>query len=318
MTEYRVLVSCPLITDDIGAFDEQFAEHGVEYDVVEVDQHLTEDELLDIIDGYDGVIAGDDEFTAKVLRSADRLSVIAKWGIGIDAIDLDAADAEDVEVLNTPGAFAEDVADVVIGYTIALTRQLHTVDHGVRNGKWPCPQGVSLADKTFGVVGVGNIGSEVARRAHAHGMEVIGYDVQSLPDGLVAETGITDVSLSELFERSTVVSLNCALNEATRGLVDRDLLDRLGPEGYLINTARGELVDQSALIDALESEDIAGAGLDVFEEEPLPADSPLTTLDNVILGTHNAQNTREAVASVHQRTVDNLLSALTGDAPDES
>jgi D-3-phosphoglycerate dehydrogenase len=311
MSEYRVLVSSPLITDDIDDFAERFEAHGVDYDVIEVDQQLTEDELLDIIDGYDGVIAGDDEFTAEVIRSADRLSVIAKWGIGIDSIDLTAAENEGVEVLNTPGAFSDEVADVVIGYTIALTRHLHVVDRGVRAGEWPSPQGVSLAGKTFGVVGVGNIGSAVARRAHAHGMDVVGHDVQPLPDDLVDETGITAVSLPELFERSTVVSLNCALNEETRQMVDAEMLDRLGPEGYLINTARGELVDQPALVDALESGRIAGAGLDVFAEEPLPEDSPLIGLDNVILGTHNAQNTREAVESVHERTVANLLSALT-------
>lgn len=311
MSEYRVLVTCPLITDDIHDFADRFADHGVEYDVVAVDQHLTEAELLEVIDGYDGVIAGDDEFTAEVIRSADRLSVIAKWGIGIDGIDLDAAEAEGVEVLNTPGAFADEVADVVIGYAIALTRHLHVVDRGVRAGEWPSPQGVSLAGKTFGVVGVGNIGSAVARRAHAHGMEVVGHDVRPLPDDLVAETDIAAVSLEELFDRSTVVSLNCALNEETRGMVDPEMLDRLGPEGYLVNAARGELVDQAALVDALESGDIAGAGLDVFEEEPLPEDSPLTDRDDVILGTHNAQNTYEAVQSVHERTVDNLLSSLT-------
>ncbi|TKX79398.1 dihydrofolate reductase [Halorubrum sp. SD626R] len=311
MSEFRVLVSCPLITDAIDSFADQFNSHGVEYDVVEVDQQLTEAELLEIIDGYDGVIAGDDEFTAEVLRSADQLSVIAKWGVGTDAIDIEAAEAEGIEVLNTPGAFVDEVADVVIGYAISLTRNLHIVDRDVRNGAWPCPQGVSLAGKTFGVVGVGNIGSAVARRAHAHGMDVVGFDVRPLPDELVNETGITAVTLPELFERSTVVSLNCALNEETRGLVGTELLDRLGSEGYLINTARGELVDQAALVDSLESGAVAGVGLDVFEEEPLPADSPLTDLDNVILGTHNAQNTREAVESVHRHTVDNLLSSLT-------
>lgn len=313
MTRHRVLVTCPLISDDIDRYRPRFEEHDVRYDVIDVDQQLSEEELLDIINDYHGVIAGDDEFTADVLRSADRLSVIAKWGIGTDSIDLEVAEAEGVAVLNTPGAFADEVADVVIGYAIALTRQLHVIDRGVRAGDWPCPRGISLVGKTFGIVGVGSIGSAVARRAYAHGMEVVGNDVRPIPEDLVDQTDISAVSLSDLFEQSTVVSLNCGLNEDTRGLVDGEMLARLGPEGFLINTARGGLVDQGALEEALETEAIGGAGLDVYVEEPLPEESSLRTFDNVILGSHNAQNTREAVESVHERTVDNLLSALVDD-----
>lgn len=311
MSAYRVLISCPLITDDIDDYADEFAAHDIAYDVADVDQQLTEADLHDIIDKYDGVLAGDDEFTADVIENAERLKVISKWGIGIDAIDTEAAAANDVTVYNTPGAFDAEVADVVIGYAIMLTRELHQIDRAVRTGDWSCPRGMSLAGKTMGVVGVGDIGATVVRRAHALGMNVIGTDVEPLPDGLVEETGIERVEQEELFSESDVVSLNCALTEQTREMVGQEELARLGETGYLINTARGQLVNQEDLVSALQEGVIAGAALDVFQEEPVPADDPITDLDNVILGSHNAQNTDEAVKRVNNRAVLNLIDGLT-------
>jgi len=310
---YRVLISCPLILDSIGDYADQLAAHDIAYDVADVDQQLTEEELLDIIDKYDGVLAGDDEFTEEVISEADKLKVISKWGIGIDAIDTGAAEEHGVEVYNTPGAFDDEVADVVTGYMIMLTRQLHHIDRAVRHGDWYCPRGTSLAGKTFGVIGVGDIGSTVARRAHALGMDVVGSDIEPFSEELVEETGIERVEQDELLDRSDVVSLNCALTEATRNMIGAEELDLLGENGYLINTARGRLIDQEALVDALREDTIAGAALDVFRAEPLPEDDPLTTFDSVILGSHNAQNTAEAVNRVHNRAVENLISGLTED-----
>lgn len=309
MTDYRVLVSCPLIQGSMQEYDEQLAAHDITYDVVETDQQLNEDELLEIIGKYHGVIAGDDEFTREVLESADRLEVISKWGIGTDDINHGAAEEFGIDVFNTPGVFNGEVSDVVIGYAIMLTRQLHHIDRSVRDGKWVCPRGTSLADKTFGVVGVGNIGSAVARRAHAHGMDVLGNDVQPIPDDLRA-IGVRKVDKQTLFEESDLVSLNCVLNEATRGMVGEDELRRLGEEGYIINTARGGLIQDLVLIRALQEGNIAGAALDVFAEEPLSESSPLTEMDNVILGSHNAQNTSEAVSRVNDRAIENLVEVL--------
>lgn len=310
MGAYRVLVSCPLIQDDIGDYADRFAKHDIEYDVPDIDQQLTEAELLEIVDQYDGVIAGDDQFTGRVLRSANRLRVISKWGIGTDDIDLGVAQREGIDVYNTPGAFKDEVADVVIGYAIMLTRRLHHIDRAVQEGKWYCPRGVSLAGKTFGIVGVGSIGSAVARRAHALGTELVGHDVEPFSEDLIVDTGIEPVDPGEVFERSTVVSLNCPLTEQTHHMVGGEELDALGGDGYLINTARGGLVDQEELVDALSDGRVAGAALDVYEDEPLPADSLLTEMEDVILGSHNSQNTHEAVAAVNDRAVENLLDGL--------
>jgi len=310
MSTYRVLVSCPLIHDAIDDYAEEFAARDIDYDVVTVDQQLDDDELLDLINGYHGIIAGDDELTATVFEAADDLQVVSKWGIGTDNIDFDAAEENGVEVYNTPGAFADEVADVVFGYVVMLTRDLHLVDAGVRQGEWPTPRGVSLSSRTFGVVGVGNIGSAVARRVAAHGMDVLGHDIRPLPEDLRADIDIEAVDRDELFERSDIVSVNCALTPETRGMVGPTEFEALGSDGYFVNTCRGEVVQQDALVEALRRERIAGAALDVFEDEPLPADDPLTEFEEVILGSHNAQNTEEAVARTNDRAVANLIDGL--------
>lgn len=307
---YRALISCPLIHDSIDEYHDRFAEHDIEYTIPNVEQQLTQEELLEIINGYDAVLAGDDEFTEEVLTKADNLKVISKWGIGTDNINKEAAQAEGVSVYNTPGMFNNEVADVVIGYAVMLTRHLHRIDKAVREGDWYCPRGVSLSGKAFGVVGVGNIGSAVARRASSLGMNVLGYDVQPIPEDIKAESGIEMVDLDELFTLSDVVSLNCPLTQNNKGMVDAEMLSKLGRSGYLINTARGELVNQAALVEALQKKTIAGAALDVFEDEPLPKNSPLVEMNNVILGSHNAQNTEEAVSRVNERAVENLINGL--------
>lgn len=310
MTMHRVLISCPLIVDSIEEYSDRFAAEGIEYHIADVEQHLTEPELLEIIDAYDGVLAGDDAFTRRVFAEASNLKVISKWGIGIDAIDTEAAEEYGVDVENTPGAFANEVADVVVGFAVMLTRELHHVDRAVRSGEWYCPRGTSLAGETFGVIGVGDIGSAVARRAAALKMDVLGTDVRSLDEELIDATGIEPVDRDTLLDLSDIVSLNCALTKETQGMIGLDELELLGERGYLISTARGELVEQETLVTALREGIIAGAALDVFDEEPLPERNSLTELDSVILGSHNAQNTHEAVQRVNDRAVENLISGL--------
>lgn len=310
MTELKVLISCPMLQDSIDQFSDTLGKHNIHYETVDVNQNLSETELLRIIDNYDGVIAGDDEFTRSVIEQAPRLKVISKWGVGTDAIDKNAAADEGVKVYNTPGEFANEVADVVIGYAIMLSRHLHKIDREVRDGTWFCPRGESICGKTLGIIGMGNIGSAVARRAYSFNLNILGNDIYPIPESLIQEFDLTACNKSKLLEESDFVSLNCELTPETNGMIGSEEIDLLGPDGYLINTARGALVDEDALVEALEQEGIGGAGLDVYRSEPLPEDHPLTKFPNVVLGSHNAQNTRQAVSRVNERSIKNLIEGL--------
>jgi D-3-phosphoglycerate dehydrogenase len=308
--KWKVLVTCPHLQQTIGSYLPQLAERGVEVDIPPLVQQLSESKLLEIIDRYDGVIAGDDPFTAKVLEKGVRLKVIAKWGIGIDAIDIEAAKRLGIQVSNTPNVFADEVADVVMGYVILLARQLHKLDQSARNGGWCKIQGRSLRGKTLGVIGVGSIGRAVVHRAVAAGMSIVGYDIAIIPPSFVEETEIRVNSLSELLQTSDFISLNCNLTPASRHMLSREEFAMMKTGVYIINTARGSLIDEIALIEALDQGKVAGAALDVFEEEPLSLDSPLRQFDNCIFGTHNSSNTLEAVMRVNELAIQNLLDGL--------
>ena len=245
-----------------------------------------------------------------MLEHATRLRIVSKWGVGVDNIDLEAAAELGIRVTNTPGTFGDEVADVVIGYLVLLARQLHRTDAGTRAGHWPKIQGFSLAGRTLGIVGLGSIGQAVARRAVAMGMTVLGSDVSDAQADRARSLGVEVVALDDLQRRSDIVTLCCPLTADNRHLFDAAAFARMKPGSYLINTARGPLVDEEAIIDALQAGHLAGAALDVFEEEPLPASSPLRGLDSVILGAHNASNTSDAVLRVNEIAMVNLLDGL--------
>lgn len=308
--KWRVLVTCPQLQETIDRYRGLFADRGIEIELPHLVQQLREPELLEIIDHFDGVIAGDDEFTARVLEGGKRLKVIAKWGIGVDGIDLDAAKRLGIRVTNTPDVFADEVADVVMGYIILLARQLHKLDRSVRRGGWRKIRGISLRGKVLGVIGVGSIGQAVVKRAIAAGMSITGYDVAPIPKLFVEHTRLTVADLKKLLETSDFISLNCNLTAANRHMIGAKEFALMKNGVYIINTARGALIDETAMVEALSQGKVAGAALDVFEREPLPLDSPLRKFDNIIFGTHNSSNTAEAVARVNELAIGNLLEGL--------
>ncbi|MGB3492893.1 MAG: phosphoglycerate dehydrogenase [Elainellaceae cyanobacterium] len=301
--------------------EERFRQEGFDVHVPQFEQQMSEADLCDLIAEFDGVIAGDDPFTAKVLKigQQNKLKALAKWGIGVDAIALDAAKELGIFTSNTPNVFGDEVADVALGYTILIARQLHRMDAAVRRGEWLKVQGTSLRGRTAGVIGVGSIGKAIARRYRVLGMEVLGYDVFPIDSAFCEETGVKTVDLQTLFQHSDCITLACNLTPENRHLLNASAFNQMKDGVWLVNVARGPIIDESALIEALKSGKVGAAALDVFEQEPLAASHPLTQFDQVICGSHNSSNTREAVLRVNQLAIDNLVRdlnrAVAGETP---
>lgn len=311
----RVMVTCPPMQRTADEWLASLTDRGIAVEMPPVTQHVSREDLERLLPQCDGIIAGDERLDRALLAAAvPRLRVVSRWGVGIDNVDIEAARELGIEVRNTPAVFAEEVADVAVGYMIMLARRLHEIDAGVRAGEWPKPQGVSLAGRTLGVIGLGAIGRAVARRGLAMGMTVVGIDPAPAAEAAAVELGVHLLGLDEVFDQADVVSLNLPMSAANRHLASAERLGRMRPGSFLVNTARGPLVDEAALVAELRSGRIAGAALDVFEEEPLPAASPLRSMPNVILGSHNASNTAEAVTRVNRLAIDNLLAVLAVEA----
>jgi D-3-phosphoglycerate dehydrogenase len=275
----------------------------------------TEEELIGLLQGIDGAIVSTDPFTARVIQAADRLKVISRTGVGYDAVDVLAATARGIIVTTTPGVNRHAVADWALALMLCCARKVPENLAEVRQGAWTRYEGMDLDGKTLGVVGLGTIGKEVAKRAKAFGMRLLAFDpVQDPP--FVEGQGIAYVSLEELLRQSDFVSIHCFLNAATRHLINAERLALMKPTAFLVNTARGGIVDTEALYQALRAKRIAGAGLDVFEGEPLRADSPLRALENVYLSPHCAGSTADARERSGTMAAENLVRALRGERPE--
>lgn len=306
-----VLLSAPYMLRVWKRVRPVFEAFGVQVLLPQVRERLSEDELLAYAGQFDGALCGDDRFTARVLEAcAPRLKVIAKWGTGVDSIDREAARRLGIAVYNTPDAFTEPVADTVMGFILAFARRIPWLDARLKAGHWEKTPALALHETTLGVIGVGNIGRAVLRRARAFGMRLLGNDIRPVDPEFVREVGVELVPLEELLRRSDFVSVNCDLNPSSYHLINRERLRMMKPSAVLINTARGSVVDEAALVEALEMGWIAGAALDVFEEEPLPANSPLRRMPNVLLSPHNANASPAAWERVHWSTLRKLWAGL--------
>lgn len=303
----KVLVTNIMMLKEKERFKEVLSGKGLECDFPEVSQYMKEEELLSVLGNYEGWLAGDDEITRSVLEKAlPRLKVISKWGTGIDSIDQKACKELGVQLFNSPGAFRDTVSEVAMAYIIDLSRKLSFIDRSVRAGGWPKPKGTALAGKKLGIIGFGAIGQGLAEKALAFKMEVQAFDPYFSEE---ANKEVTGVSLEELLKNSDYICLACNMTEDNKHLIGEEALLSMKDGVYLINVARGPLVDEKALIKALKSGKVAGAALDVFENEPLK-DSPLLSMDQVILGSHNANNTEQAIEAVHENTLRNLFQTL--------
>ncbi len=312
-----ILISAPYIIPILDRFRPVFERHHLEMIVAPVEERLGEEQLLAYAGQFDGAVCGDDRYTARVLEACiPRLKVISKWGTGIDSIDSQAAARLGIQVCRTPNAFTLPVADSVLGYMLSFVRRLPWMDRAMKQGEWQKIPGRSLSECTLGVIGVGNCGKAVIRRARAFGMRILGSDIIEIAPDFILEYGVEMTSLDQLLAQSDFVSLNCDLNPTSFHLINAQTLAQMKTGAILINAARGPIVAEPALIAALQSGTLGGAALDVFEVEPLPVDSPLKQMANVMLAPHNANSSPAAWERVHKNTIRNLLLGL-GITPDE-
>jgi len=312
-----VLLTAPYLLPSVERFRVVFGRYGIELIVPEVHERLSEEELLRYAGQYDGTVCGDDHYTERVLQAClPRLKVISKWGTGIDSIDSLAAARLGIQVRNTPNAFTLPVSDSVLGYILLFARSLVGMDRKMKAGLWVKIPGRSLSECTLGVVGVGNIGKAVLRRARGFGMKLLGNDIVPIAPDFLLENGVEMTSLEDLLARSDFVSLNCNLNPTSYHLMNAGRFEWMKPGAVLINTARGSILDEPALVVSLQSGRIAGAALDVFEVEPLPPGSPLLQMENVLLAAHNSNSSPSAWERVHRNTIRNLLEGFGMDLGD--
>ncbi len=313
-----VLVSAPYLIPIIDQFKPLFEGYGIDLIVAPVDERLNETDLLEFAGQFDGALCGDDQYTTRVLEAcAPRLKVISKWGTGIDSIDQPSAARLGIRIGRTPNAFTLPVADSVFGYMLAFVRRLPWMDRAMKAGIWDKIPGRSLSECTLGVVGVGTIGRSVLRRGRAFGMRLIGNDIIEVAPDFVRETEVQITALDELLQQSDFVSLHTDLNPTSYHLINQHTLAQMRPSAYLINTARGPVVEEAALIKALQDRVIAGAALDVFEVEPVRLGNPLLGMDNVLLAPHNANSSPAAWERVHKNTLRNLLIGLGLTPPED-
>jgi len=306
-----VLMTAPYMIPFLDRFRPALAEYGIDLIVPDVEERMEEAGILKYAGQFDGTICGDDRYTARVIEAcAPRLKVISKWGTGVDSIDAEACAKFGVKLGRTPNAFTTPVADTVLGYMLAFARRGPWMDREMKNGKWEKIPGRTLSELTLGVIGVGNIGKAVTRRAKAFGMKVLGTDILDVDHVFVGETGIEMTELDVLLSNSDFVSVNCDLNSTSHHLINTETLEKMKPTAILINTARGPIVEEEALVAALASGQVGGAALDVFEFEPLPLDSPLLKMENVLLAPHNSNSSPAAWERVHWSTIKNLLDGL--------
>jgi D-3-phosphoglycerate dehydrogenase len=273
---------------------------------------LTVQELVNLVPRFDGWIIGDDPANAEVFAAgrAGRLKAAVKWGAGTDNVDFAGAKASGYDVPNTPGMFGEEVSDVALGYLLCLARELHIIDRGVHSGYWPKPSGLSLMQKTVALAGFGNIGRATARKLLAFGLKVIVYDPLYQADPALS---VEIAQWPERLDEADFIVLTCALTPSSRHMVNARTLGCMKAGVRLVNVGRGPLVDEKALCMALDNGHIHSVALDVFEEEPLPMNSPLRRHERCIFGSHNSSNTLEAVQKTSLKAINILFTNLSNE-----
>lgn len=282
---------------------------------------LAHEHLIDACQDVDAVIAATDPYDAPFFAACPRVKLVARCGVGVDSVDLASATRHGVLVTNVPDAMTDAVADYCFALLLGLVRRIPEGDACMRRGGWEEYPGIELRGKRLGLLGFGKIGQEVARRAMGFGMEVVAHDplwnstYDAVGRSFVEGRAVTAMDFEELLRTSDVVSIHAPNTPQTRHLINASRLRLMKPTAYLINTARGALVDSAALVGALQSGHLAGAAIDVYEQEPLPANDPLRSVPRLLLTPHNAFNAREAAERMSEGCALPILDLLARRKP---
>ncbi|MDC3412197.1 C-terminal binding protein [Aquibacillus sp. 3ASR75-11] len=280
-------------------------------------QCRTENEIIEAVKDADGIITQYAPISRKVIESLSNCKVISRYGIGFDAIDVKAATEKGILVSNVTDYCLDEVADHAFALLMASARKVVQLNQAVKNGNWDFKIGAPiyrLKGRTLGLIGLGNIPQSLAKKAQAFGLEVIAFD-PFVSEAVAQKWNVTLVDLDTLCEQSDFVSVHAPLNEHTQGMVSDQQFSKMKQEAFIINTARGPIIDQNALIRALQQQEIAGAALDVVETEPIAKDNPLVTMDNVILNPHTAWYSEESMLELKQKVAQNVADVLSGFFP---
>ena len=302
----KVLVTCPPMLGMLNYFLDYANSKNIELIPAKVTQTLTEQELIELLPNYDGWIIGDDPASRKVFESGKngRLKAAVKWGIGVDNVDFNACKEFNIPIINTPFMFGSEVADVALAYVIGLARHLHYIHlENKINKLWVKPSGISLSSKNIAVIGLGDIGRQLVKRLLACEMNVTAYDP------FVATLEIPKINREiwpNNIDKMDFIVFTCSLNDDNRHMLNSKVLNLCKDGIFVINVARGPLIDEKALIDALKVGKVNAVALDVFEEEPLQDNSYLRENPFNILGSHNGSNTKDAVIRASISALDNI------------
>jgi D-3-phosphoglycerate dehydrogenase / 2-oxoglutarate reductase len=310
---FKVLVTCPPMLKQIDQFRDLFASLDIEITTPDVVQTLSVEQLIEIVPLHDGWIIGDDPATEEVFTAgkSGKLKAAVKWGIGVDNVDFPACKKLGIPITNTPGMFGAEVADLAMCYILGLARDAFFIDREIRKGGWPKPAGISLPGKTLGIVGLGDIGRNIAKRASAHELNIVGWDpyAKAVPDYIKLGGAFpADVDLCDF------IVFACALTEDNHHLFNESILGALKPGVRVINVSRGPLIKETALLKGLTTGVISSAALDVFEVEPLAQTNEFLTHPKCIVGSHNGSNTIDAVIRASNEAI-RLLDAMLKEGP---
>lgn len=311
----KVMIAPSHLAKEKGAFFEVLQAAKLDLVYPQKNVQMTEEDILNEFHGVEAVIAGSEPYTRKVFETFSQLKIISRVGVGYDAVDVKEATKRGVVVCYVPGTNQDAVAEHCFSLMLALAKNVIRQHNQLREGKWPRHANLPLRGKTLGLIGLGRIGKAMTRKAKAFDLKVIAYD--PFPDTRFAqEQQVPLLTLDEVLQQSDYVSLHLPAKPETVKLINAEKLALMKPTAYLLNTARGAVVDEQALYEFLKNKKIAGAGLDVFEKEP-PVGSPLLTLDNVVLTAHTAGVDTESRDAMALMAAQNLVALLNGEWPEE-